>query len=80
MPTKITADQVIGIIRAAQTRIHIGSLTRDASLREIGADSLDMMTILLDVQTAVGVEIPDSDVGKLTSVDSIVEYVNRLAG
>lgn len=79
MHKTVTADQVLGIIRAAQTRIDLGSLTREASLREIGADSLDMMTILLDVQTAAGVEIPDSEVGKLTNVDSIVEYVNRQA-
>ena len=67
------------IIRSAQTRIQVGALTPLASLRDIGADSLDMMTILLDVQTAAGVEIPDADVGKLTTVESIVEYVNRLA-
>ncbi|NBX36595.1 MAG: acyl carrier protein [Planctomycetes bacterium] len=79
MATSLTAFQVLEIVRAAQTRIQLDALTPSASLRDIGADSLDMMTILLDVQTAAGVEIPDADVGKLTTVDSIVEYVSRLA-
>lgn len=78
MPTKITIDQVLEIVRSSRTRIDVVALTPSALLRDIGADSLDMMSILLDVQTLAGIEIPDSDIVDLRSVDAIVEYVNKI--
>ncbi len=46
----------------------------------LGADSLDIMTILLDVQDRTGVEIPDEDVDGLRTAQSIVEYVTQRSG
>jgi acyl carrier protein len=76
MPTCLTEDRVIETVKNARTRVDLSHLTPDADLRAIGADSLDMMTILLDVQGAAGIEIPDSDIGELQSVRAIVNYVN----
>ncbi len=47
------------------------------NLRDLGADSLDLMTILLSVQEKVGVEIPDAELDNLLSIDSICSYMNK---
>jgi acyl carrier protein len=79
MPTCLSDATVIEAVRNARTRIDLTRLTPDAILRDIGADSLDMMTILLDVQGVAGIEIPDADIAELRSVRAIVNYVNERA-
>ena len=42
-----------------------------------GVDSLDTLSLLLLIQEKYGVQIPDEDIPKLTTLNDIVEYVNR---
>jgi acyl carrier protein len=76
MSFRLTEDRVIEVVKKARTRVDFSRLTPDADLRAIGADSLDMMSILLEVQGAAGIEIPDAEIGELQSVRAIVDYVN----
>ena len=71
-----TSD-IIEIIKSAGTGVDESKLTGDAVLTEIGADSLDMMSIVLGVQEATDLEIPDEDVTDLRTVDAIVQYVSN---
>lgn len=48
----------------------------DARLVEdLGAESVDMITLLLELEEAFGGEIPDPDLAELTTVRSVVDYV-----
>lgn len=49
----------------------------DRPMSEIGIDSLDSMSFLLEVQEKFGVEVPDEAVDKLTSLRSIAAYVAK---
>lgn len=73
----VSVDEVLEVVRRANTRIDAARLGPDSDLREIGADSLDMMTILLDVQGLAGFEIPDGDVGELRTPNQISSYILR---
>jgi len=42
-----------------------------------GVDSLDTLSLLLLIQEKYGVQIPDEDIPKLTTLNDIVEYVNK---
>lgn len=48
----------------------------DRSLSEIGVDSLDVMSVLLEIQEDLGISIPDEDVDNLSTVNLIINYVN----
>lgn len=74
---KAEQSEVVKIIRDANTQIDFDKLSPEIYLRDIGADSLDMMTILLGLQDKYGVEIPDEDVEKLTSVATICDFINN---
>lgn len=48
----------------------------DARLVEdLGAESVDMISLLLELEEAFGGEIPDPDLAELTTVQSVVDYV-----
>lgn len=69
-----SVEDVLEIVRNAGTKVDLESLNADADLLELGADSLDMMTVLLDVQDRTGVDVPDEDVEGLRTPRKIVEY------
>ena len=72
----LNINDVIEIIRKAGTKVDLDALNPDSDLIELGADSLDIMTVLLDIQDCTGVEIPDEDVDGIRSPQSIVDYVS----
>ena len=73
---KADPKAIIRIIQEADTKIDFNSFTEEADLRDIGADSLDMMTIILEVQTKYDLEIPDEQIENLISVSKICRYIN----
>ncbi|MFM1831713.1 MAG: Phosphopantetheine attachment site [Planctomycetota bacterium] len=77
---QFTTEDVLEIVRGAGTKVDLDALSPEADLVALGADSLDIMTILLDVQDRTGVEIPDEDVDGLRTAQSIVEYVTQRSG
>ncbi|MDT8375583.1 MAG: phosphopantetheine-binding protein [Mariprofundaceae bacterium] len=52
----------------------------DRPMGEIGIDSLDTMSVLLEAQEKFGVEVPDEVVDKLVSLRSIAAYIARQQG
>ena len=53
--------------------VSIGDL--DRSLKDLGIDSLDFMLILIGIQEALEIEIPDEETPSLTNLAKVVEYV-----
>ena len=52
------------------------ALDPNADLREAAdIDSVDFLNLLIAIGEATGVEIPDRDAGRLTSVNALVSYV-----
>ncbi len=68
-------NDVIEIIKSAGTGIDLSKITSSVALTDIGVDSLDIMSILMGVQEAADIEIPDDDVDELVSIEDIVKYV-----
>jgi acyl carrier protein len=42
---------------------------------DLGADSLGLVELVLALEESFGVEIPDSDTGKLLTVGATIEYI-----
>ena len=54
-------------------------VTPDAKLVEdLGADSLDAVELMMELEEKCNVQIPDDEATKITTVNSIVELVNPL--
>ena len=77
----MTDQQVIvAIVRDVSPSIEIGADDLEKSLFDLGLDSLDHATILLQVEEKFGVKIPDEVAGDLASVSSIAALVARTRG
>ena len=54
-------------------------VTLDSSfVDDLGADSLDIVELVMALEEAFGVEIPDSEAEKISTVGDVVEYGKNL--
>ena len=44
---------------------------------DLGADSLDLVELIMAMEEAFGIEIPDEVAEKITSVKDAIEHVNK---
>jgi len=72
----VTREEIRGIIEKAETMAEIDDLVNDLPLTEQDVDSLDMANILLLLEEAYDIKIPDKDLSQLQSVDGIVTYLS----
>jgi len=71
------ADKVIATL-ASVKRIPADKITLDTNLQEMGIDSLDVFTLLFELENAFKITIPDDDVRSIRTVNDIVEGVKKL--
>ena len=56
------------------------NITLEANLKDdLGIDSLDSMELMMAVEDAYGITVPEEELPNLTSVKAIVEYVDKNA-
>jgi len=53
-------------------------ILKSNSFQELGADSLDMVEILMKLEEQFGIEINDKDAEKLSSLDQAINYIHDL--
>lgn len=75
---KSSYNDIISIISEAKVAIDVKNIKQDIKLTEQGIDSLDIFNIILLIQEKYKIEIPDSDIDKLSSIDNIVNHLNNL--
>lgn len=68
-------DQIRDIV-VEQLDIEPEKVTPDASfVEDLGADSLDVVELLMKIEEELDIEIPDEDAEKITTVADAVEYI-----
>ena len=73
------ADRVRAII-AEQLGVKLEEVTDSASfIEDLGADSLDTVELVMALEEEFGVEIPDEDAEKMTSVGDAIKYIETKA-
>ncbi|NLI74954.1 MAG: acyl carrier protein [Candidatus Riflebacteria bacterium] len=56
-------------------------VTMEASfIEDLGADSLDTVELVMDLEEHFGIEIPDEDAEKLKSIKDAVDYITQKKG
>ena len=74
------ADKVRSII-AEQLGVKPEEVTPTASfIDDLGADSLDTVELVMALEEEFGIEIPDEDAEKMTTVGDAVKYIEEKAG
>ncbi len=61
---------------AEQLSLSVDEINNNASfMDDLGADSLDLVELVMAFETEFGITIPDEDSASLTTVQSAIDYV-----
>lgn len=70
-------DKIIDII-AKQLDIDPAEMNENTLIVEdLGADSLDVIEILSEIETALDVTVPDEDIPGMKTVGDIIKYIEE---
>ncbi|MBP3392621.1 MAG: acyl carrier protein [Clostridia bacterium] len=62
-----------------QLGVDADKVTMESSfVDDLGADSLDIVELVMALEETFGVEIPDSEAEKISTVGDVVEYVKNI--
>jgi acyl carrier protein len=75
--TDSVAEKVVGML-ASVKHIPPERITLDSSLQDLGFDSLDVITMLFELEKEFEISIPDDEARSVTSVRGIVERIRKL--
>ena len=68
-------DKVKSII-AERLSVDENKITQDSSfIEDLGADSLDTVELIMQLEEAFDMQIPDEDAEKLTTVGDAIKYI-----
>ena len=70
-----TFEQVKAIIKD-KLGVNEDKITEKATfVNDLGADSLDVVEFVMEVESKFGITIPDEDAGKMATVGDAVKYI-----
>ncbi|AOX01634.1 acyl carrier protein [Moorena producens PAL-8-15-08-1] len=73
-------DKVQGIV-SEQLDVEASEVKPEASFaNDLGADSLDTVELVMALEEAFEIEIPDEDAEKIDTVDKAVKYIQEKVG
>ena len=71
------AERIKEIIKE-QLMVETDEVTETASfVDDLGADSLDTVEMIMEIEDEFGIEIPDEDAEKIATVGDAIEYVKK---
>lgn len=64
-------------VAVAQLNVNVDEVNMDASFtKDLGADSLDQVELVMALEEEFGMEIPDEEAEKITTVGEAVKYIS----
>ena len=72
-----TLEKITEVI-ADKLGVEPSKITPEAKfVEDLGADSLDTVELVMQLEDEFNLEIPDEEAEKLTTVGSVVDYINN---
>ena len=72
----MSIDKRVREIVAEQLERDVNEVTNEASfIDDLGADSLDIVELVMKMEEEFGIEIPDDDAEKIKTVNDVIQYI-----
>ncbi|HHT9119792.1 MAG TPA: acyl carrier protein [Candidatus Hypogeohydataceae bacterium YC41] len=79
MPSSVQ-EKVIELV-SKQMGVSAGKITPETSfINDLGADSLDTVELIMELEDAFDMNIPDEDAEKIQTVGDAIKYIEERAG
>ncbi len=66
----------VKMILADQLEVEEDTITTDTDIQDdLGADSLDVVDLIMSLEDEFEIEVPDEDIEKLRTVGALVSYI-----
>ena len=70
-------ERVIKVVREKMGKTP-EQVTRDSSfINDLGADSLDIVELVMELEDEFGISIPDTDSEKIQTVGNAIDYIQQ---
>ncbi|NRB21921.1 acyl carrier protein [Candidatus Dependentiae bacterium] len=69
-----TYNEVVAVV-AEKLNTDKNATAKASTFENLGADSLDMVEIILELESKFGIEIDDVDAEQLTDINQVVDYI-----
>ncbi|NLI61379.1 MAG: acyl carrier protein [Clostridiales bacterium] len=70
-------DKIKGII-VEQLGVEADEVTLEASfIDDLGADSLDIVELIMALEEEFDMEIPDEEAEKISTIGDVIDYINK---
>lgn len=70
-------DKIKGLV-AEQLGVSVDEVTPEASFTDdLGADSLDIVELVMAIEEEYGIEIPDDDAEKIQTIQDAITYIEE---
>jgi acyl carrier protein len=77
----MSVEQKVKQIIADQLGVDIEKITPEARfVDDLGADSLDVVELIMAFEEEFGIEIPDEDAEKIATVKDVLDYIKSKQG
>ena len=72
----MSVEQRVREIVAEQLERDVNEVTNTASfIDDLGADSLDIVELVMKMEEEFGIEIPDEEAEKIKTVNDVIQYI-----
>ena len=73
----MTKEEIIELI-AKKLRIDVDSIEDDSNLvNDLGADSIDLVEMLMEIESALDITISDEEAAELKTVRDVVDFIEE---
>ena len=73
-------DDVIGVVEKTLKDVDTSAITLETSFeKDLGADPLDLVELIMELEEHYDLTIPDEDAQKITTVGEAVKYIDANA-
>lgn len=81
MTTDEIRDTVLRMLGEIAPEVDLAAVRPDVGLRDqLDLDSMDLLNFVIAVDEELGVDIPESDYGRFSTLDAFVDYLAARTG